>query len=97
MKAFRRLQCSHHTATGKLLQTKYGSKSVSSLTLSRSFTSVDNIVSSDLPDVTIPTGQITHFIAQKTVQYAGAVAMEDGITGETLTYDELIDKVNYEL
>ena len=52
-----------------------------------------NIVSSDLPDVVIPSGQITSFIAQKTAQFAGAVAMEDGITGRTYTYDELLDKV----
>jgi len=61
--------------------------------LQRSLTSSTNIVTSDLPDVAIPAGQVTSFIAQKTAQYAGAVAMEDGITGETLTYDQLSDKV----
>ena len=84
MKAFRSLQFLHRRAADKLIQEQKVPKILSSITLSRSFTSVDNIVSSDLPDVTIPTGQITPFIAQKTLQYAGTVAMEDGITGETL-------------
>ena len=85
----------HHRVAVKLLQKQKVSKSLSSFTLSRNFTSADNILNSDLPNVTIPTGQIAPFIAQKTLQYSGAVAMEDGITGETLTYEELIDKVDH--
>ena len=61
--------------------------------LSRSLISSANIVTSDLPDVSIPSGQITSFIAQKTLQYGGTVAMEDGITGETMTFHQLLDRV----
>ena len=50
-------------------------------------------MTSDLPDVNIPSGQITSFIAQKTLQYGGTVAMEDGITGETMTFHQLLDRV----
>ena len=59
----------------------------------RSLVTSSNIVRSDLPDVVIPGGQITSFIADKLGQYRGAVAMEDGITGNTITYDQLLDKV----
>eukprot|EP00092_Neocalanus_flemingeri_P080749 GFUD01100762.1.p1 GENE.GFUD01100762.1~~GFUD01100762.1.p1 ORF type:complete len:572 (+),score=152.27 GFUD01100762.1:60-1775(+) len=93
MKAFKSLHSLYHRGAGKLNQYKSVPKSLSNISLSRGFTSVENIVSSDLADVTIPTGQITPFIAQKTAQYSGTVAMEDAITGESLTYDELLDKV----
>ena len=59
----------------------------------RSLVTSNNIVRSDLPDVVIPGGQITSFIADKLGEYRGAVAMEDGITGNNLTYDQLLDKV----
>ena len=59
----------------------------------RSLVTSSNIVRSDLPDVVIPGGQITSFIADKLGEYRGAVAMEDGITGNTITYDQLLDKV----
>ena len=78
----------------KLLQKQTVPSRLPSLILSKGFTSLDNIVMSNLPDVTIPTGQITTFIAQKTAHYAGTVALEDGVTGEMITYDELMDKVD---
>ena len=98
MKAVRRLAVFQHRVSSKVdhrstAKPLHVPGSVSSISLSRGFTSSANIVHSDLPDVVIPGGQIPHLIAGKTAQYLGTVALEDGITGETVTYDQLLDQV----
>jgi len=63
------------------------------LTISRNFITKEFVLHSDYPEVEVPKSLLTPYILDKIKSFGSKECLEDGVTGETITFDQLLEMV----